>query len=47
MNESHRSETDRTLEYVATYNGAHLITQDLGVAVTAFVSKQTPEYSGR
>ncbi len=47
MNESHRLETDRTLEYVATYNAAHLITQDLGVAVTAFVSKQTPEYSGR
>ena len=47
MNESHRADTDRTLEYVATWNSAHLITQDLGVAVTAFVSKQTPEFSGR
>ncbi len=47
MNEARRAEIDRGLEYVATWNTAHLITQDLGVAVAAFVSKQTPEYEGR
>jgi enoyl-CoA hydratase len=38
---------DSGLEYVATWNAAHLVTQDLGVAVTAFATKQTPEFSGR
>lgn len=47
MNEAARAEIDRGLEYVATWNAAHLVTQDLGVAVAAFVSKQTPEYAGR
>lgn len=47
MNEAVRAEIDRGLEYVATWNAAHLVTQDLGVAVTAFVSKQKPEFSGR
>jgi hypothetical protein len=32
---------------VATWNAAHLLTQDLGVAVTAFVTKEKPEFSGR
>ena len=47
MIESTRGAIDRELEYVATWNAAHLVNQDLGVAVTAFVSKQKPEYSGR
>lgn len=47
LNEAQRYETDRGLEYVASWNAAHLINQDLGVAVAAFVSKEKPEYSGR
>jgi len=47
MNHGVRADVDRGLEYVATWNAAHLVTQDLGVAVTAFVSQQEPEYSGR
>lgn len=47
MNEAIVGDVDRGLEYVATFNAAHLVTQDLGMAVTAFVSKQKPEYSGR
>ena len=47
MNEAIVADVDRGLEYVATFNAAHLVTQDLGMAVTAFVSKQKPEYSGR
>lgn len=47
MNEAVRFDIDRGLEYVATWNAAHLVTQDLGMAVTAFVTKETPEYSGR
>jgi enoyl-CoA hydratase len=45
--EASRGEVDRCLEYVATWNAAHLLTQDLGVAVTAFVTKEKPEFSGR
>jgi enoyl-CoA hydratase len=47
MNEAVTREFDRGLEYVSTWNAAHVVTQDLGVAVTAFVSKQKPEFSGR
>lgn len=47
MNEAVAAEIDRGLEYVATWNAAHLVTQDLGVAITAFLSKEKPEYSGR
>ncbi len=47
MNEAVRGEVDRGLEYVATWNAAHLVTQDLGMAVTAFITKQTPDYAGR
>ena len=47
MNEATRYETDRLLEQVATWNVGHLVTQDLGVAVTAFLTKQPPEYAGR
>lgn len=38
---------DRELEYVATYNAAHLVTQDLGMAITGALTKQTPEFSGK
>jgi enoyl-CoA hydratase len=47
MNAATRASVDQGLEYVATWNAAHLITQDLGVAVAAWVSKEKPEYSGR
>lgn len=47
LNEARRTEIDRGLEYVATYNAAHLVTQDLGVAVTAAMTKQTPTFEGR
>ncbi|MFN3199084.1 MAG: crotonase/enoyl-CoA hydratase family protein [Bradymonadia bacterium] len=47
MNEADRAAVDRGLEYVATWNAAHLMTQDLGQAVTAMITKQTPEYEGR
>lgn len=47
MNEARRAEIDRGLEYVATWNAAHIVTQDLGVAVTANMTRQEPEYSGR
>jgi enoyl-CoA hydratase len=47
LNEAQRGDIDRSLEYVATWNAAHLLSQDLGVAVTAFVTKQKPEFAGR
>lgn len=47
MNEADRAAIDQGLEYVATWNAAHLMNQDLGVAVTAMITKQPPEYSGR
>ena len=47
MNEAVIADVDRGLEYVAVWNAAHLVNQDLGVAVAAYVSKQKPEYSGR
>ena len=47
LNEAVTRDIDRSLEYVATYNAAHLVTQDLGMAVTAALTKQTPEFSGR
>lgn len=47
LNEAQRAEIDRSLEYVATWNAAHLLSQDLGVAVTAFVTREKPEFSGR
>lgn len=47
LNAATRAATDQGLEYVSTWNAAHLVTQDLGVAVAAFVSREKPEYSGR
>lgn len=36
---------DQELEYVATYNAAHLMTQDLGHAVEAFATKKKPVFT--
>ena len=47
LNEATRAEVDRGLEYVATYNVGHLFTQDLGVAMAAYVSKQPADFGGR
>lgn len=47
LNEAQRAEIDRGLEYVATWNTAHLLSQDLGVAVTALVTRQKAEFTGR
>lgn len=47
LGEAQRHAIDRELEYVATYNVGHLITQDLGMAITGALTKQTPEFSGR
>lgn len=47
LNEAQRHDIDRELEYVATYNTGHLLTQDLGMAITGALTKQTPEFSGR
>ena len=47
MIEASRGEIDRELEYVATWNAAHLVTQDLGTAVEAFAMKKKPTFSGR
>ena len=46
MNQAVAAETDRGLEYVATWNTAYLISQDLGRAVQGFVSKTPPEFTG-
>ena len=47
MLEAQRGDIDRELEYVATWNAAHLISQDLGRAVEAFVKKSKPRFDGR
>ncbi|HIA01926.1 MAG TPA: crotonase/enoyl-CoA hydratase family protein [Myxococcales bacterium] len=41
------ADIDRELEYVATYNAAHLVTQDLMHAIECFATKQTPEFKGK
>lgn len=47
LNAATRGQVDQGLEYVATYQAGHLFTQDLATAVTAFLSKSKPEYSGK
>lgn len=47
MNQAVAGDTDRGLEYVATWNAAHLVSQDLATAVTAFAQKKVPEFTGR
>lgn len=45
--EAERHEIDRGLEYVATWNAAHLASRDLGTAVSAQMSRQKPVFEGR
>ena len=47
MNQAVAGDTDRGLEYVATWNAAYLVSQDLATAVTAFAQKKVPEFTGR
>jgi enoyl-CoA hydratase len=47
LGEATRSEVDRGLAYVAAWNTGHLMSQDLATAATAYVTKKTPEFSGR
>lgn len=47
LNEARRHEVDRSLEYVATWNAAHLVSHDLARAAAAFGSKEPPEFEGR
>ena len=45
LNHAVINEVDRELEYVATYNAAHLMSRDLGVAVEAFATKKPPQFT--
>jgi enoyl-CoA hydratase len=47
MNQAVAADTDSGLEYVATWNAAYLMSQDLATAVTAFAAKKKPEFTGR
>ena len=47
LNEAVRYDTDRLLEYVATWNAGHIFTQDLAAAMTAFLTKQPQEFAGK
>ncbi len=47
LNEGIRHDVDRGLEYVATWNTAHIFTQDLATAVTAFMTKTAPTFAGK
>lgn len=46
LNHGFSGDVDRELEYVATYNAAHLMTRDLGHAVESFALKQKPDFKG-
>ncbi|MEN0065481.1 MAG: crotonase/enoyl-CoA hydratase family protein [Myxococcota bacterium] len=46
MVEQARHEIDRSLAYVAAWNTAHLMNQDLGRAMQAFVTKTEPSFEG-
>ena len=45
--EARRHEIDRSLEYVATWNAAHLVTHDLAQAIASFGSDEPPGFEGR
>jgi enoyl-CoA hydratase len=47
LNHALVGDLDRELEYVATYNTAHLMSRDLGHAVESFATKQKPDFKGR
>ena len=46
MNQAIAAQTDQGLEYVATWNTAYLMSQDLGRAVQGFMTKKKPEFTG-
>ncbi|MEZ4238939.1 MAG: crotonase/enoyl-CoA hydratase family protein [Myxococcota bacterium] len=45
--EADRARVEASLEYVATWNAAHLRTRDLGAAFAAFASRTPPDFEGR
>lgn len=45
--EADRARIDTGLEYVATWNAAHLRTRDLGIAFAAMAARQKPTFEGR
>jgi enoyl-CoA hydratase len=47
MVEGERARIDAGLEYVATWNAAHLRTRDLGLAFAAMASRQKPSFEGK
>jgi enoyl-CoA hydratase len=47
MNEADRADIARELEYVATWNTAHMISEDLSEAMAAFADRRTPTYTGQ
>ncbi len=47
MNHDERAREEAALAYVAAFNAGHLVSQDLGVALAAFVSGEPPEFEGR
>jgi enoyl-CoA hydratase len=47
MVEADRARIEASLEYVATWNAAHLRTRDLAAAFAAMATKQDPEFEGR
>ncbi|MBX2798961.1 MAG: crotonase/enoyl-CoA hydratase family protein [Myxococcales bacterium] len=47
MVEQQRHEIDRSLEYVATWNAAHLVNQDLMAAMAAMAAGAPPKFEGR
>ncbi len=47
MNEQERARIDQSLEYVATWNAAHLVTRDLAAAMQAFATRAPAKFEGR
>jgi enoyl-CoA hydratase len=47
MNEAVVRDVDQGLEFVSTWNAAHLLTRDLAAAASAFATGKKPEFSGR
>jgi enoyl-CoA hydratase len=45
--EADRARIESSLEYVATWNAAHLDTRDLRAAITALATRTTPTFEGR
>jgi len=45
--EQERARIDSSLEYVATFNAAHMVSRDLAAAAAAFMTGTAPEFEGR